>query len=58
MSKKARSTPAKPCKCNKCGVEAHAIGGTLHRRCAGSAENPSLKAKSEKLPTGARGTWG
>ena len=31
--KRFRNSGAKNCKCDKCGVEAHSIPDTYHRKC-------------------------
>ena len=55
--KKARSTPAKDCKCDKCGLIGHAIPGTLHRRCSSNAESNAPLPKGKILPPAQRGRW-
>ena len=57
MAKKSRNTGAKKCMCNKCGLEAHSIPGTAHRRCSGNLENNTPRAKSNYIPAVERGKW-
>jgi hypothetical protein len=58
MAKKARSTPAKTCECDKCGlVDRSAIPGSTHRRCSGNAEANDRKPKGSNIPVANRGRW-
>lgn len=56
MGRKNNSSGATNTTCSKCGVTAHSTPKTLHRRCGGQ-QDASIRAKSEKLPSEARGTW-
>lgn len=57
MSKTGNPMVVRKCTCDKCGIEAHTVPETTHRRCPGSSENKDLRDKSNKLPSNERGKW-
>ena len=56
MATKNKSNPAKNTTCSVCNIEAHAIPGTKHRRCGGSAKAPVRGKRAPKATV--QGTWG
>ena len=56
MAKKNHSSGAKTTTCNKCLHQAHAIAGTVHRRCPGQPDQP-LRPKHQGIEGPQRGRW-
>jgi len=61
MAKVSHDTGCKACMCNKCGMEAHSMPNTPHRRCTGEMaqgdNKPLSRPKHDLLPGAQRGRW-
>jgi hypothetical protein len=58
MSQRRNHKPnMKPSTCNKCLNQAHAVPGTVHRRCPGQPDQP-IRPKHQGIePASGRGRW-
>lgn len=59
MAKNSSGGTFKTCTCDKCGVVAHALSGSFHRRCTSqmSEDNKTIRPKHNLLPKNQRGKW-
>jgi len=57
MAKTTKLTPARACKCTKCGLEVgSAMPGKPHRKCGGQEGKPP-RDHGDYIPGADRGEW-